>query len=174
GAVKTGRQAPAKPLGLDSSKHTAPGLGRLGRVLMANLEISSMMEHGPGDAGELIRKCNGKLVVMKPLGRSLNPALQTVTLPAYSLEQHHTGGLHEQHAQILVSTLGDLAQDGAAPGRELLWHDAEPRAEIAAFGKEVAGVDGGNRGAGNKGTDAGHGHQPRAGGPVPRHPFDST
>ena len=52
---------------------------------MADLEISPMMEHGPGDAGELIRKRNGKLVVVKPLGRSLNPALETVTLPAYPL-----------------------------------------------------------------------------------------
>ena len=58
---------------------------------MADLEISSMMEHGPGDAGELIRKCNGKLVVMKPLGRGLNPALETVTLPAYALRKRREG-----------------------------------------------------------------------------------
>lgn len=64
---------------------TVPGSGRLGRIVMADLEVAAIMEHGPGDAGELIRKRNGKLVVMKPLGRSLNPALQTVTLPAYPL-----------------------------------------------------------------------------------------
>jgi hypothetical protein len=37
---------------------------------MADLEIRSMIERGPSDAGELIRNCNGKLVVMTPLGRS--------------------------------------------------------------------------------------------------------
>src|SRR5271167_1719469 len=62
-----------------------PGLGRLGRVLMADLEIPSMMKHRPSDAGELIRKGNGELVMMKPLGRSLDPVLEAVTLPAYPL-----------------------------------------------------------------------------------------
>ena len=64
---------------------TVPGSGRLGRMLMADLEITAVMEHGPGDAGELVGKSNGKLVVRKPLGRGLDPALEAVTLPAYPL-----------------------------------------------------------------------------------------
>ena len=52
---------------------------------MVDLEIPSMVKNGPGDASELIRKGNGELVMMKPLGRGLDPVLEAVTLPAYPL-----------------------------------------------------------------------------------------
>ena len=49
---------------------------------------------------------------------------------------------------------------------------AKPGAEIAAFGKHITGPDGGNRGAGDDGADAWHGHQPLTRGLLPRQRFD--
>ena len=102
-------------------------------MLMTDLEVAAIMEHGPGDAGELVGKRNGKLVRMQPSGRSLDPGFEAPTLPAHRFLQHHASGLHEERTQIFISALGDFAKNGAAPGGKLLGHDAEPSAEIAAL-----------------------------------------
>ncbi len=52
---------------------TVPGSGRLGRIVMADLEIAAVTEHGPGDAGELVGKRDSKLVPVQPSGRGLDP-----------------------------------------------------------------------------------------------------
>ena len=41
-----------------------PGLGMLGRIGMAYLEIAAMAQHRPGDAGKLIGERDGQLVGM--------------------------------------------------------------------------------------------------------------
>src|SRR5262249_42581289 len=62
-------------------------------------------------------------------------------------------------AQVLIPAFGNLAEDGAIAGGDLLGHEAEPGAEVTALGEGVTGSDGGNRGAGDDGADAGHRHQ---------------
>ncbi len=94
----------------------APGSGMLGRIGMADLEIAPAAQHRPGDAGKLIGERDGQLVGMQPVRRRFDPSLEAVTLPVHALYQHHTGGLDEQSAQICVSALGYLAEDGAAAG----------------------------------------------------------
>ena len=64
---------------------TVPGSGRLGRIVMADLEVAAIMEHGPGDAGELVGKRNGQLVGVQPSGCGLDPGFEAVTLPAHTL-----------------------------------------------------------------------------------------
>jgi hypothetical protein len=73
-------------------------------------------------------------------------------------------GLHEQYSQIAVAALGYLAEDGAVAGRYLLGNKAEPVTEVAAFGEYLAGADRGDHRAGDDRADAGHCHQPLAGG----------
>ena len=47
-------------------------------------------------------------------------------------------GLHEEDAQVLVATLGNLAELGAIARRHLLSEEAEPNAAVEA--NEVEGV----------------------------------
>jgi len=43
--------------------------------------------------------------------------------------------LHEQNAQVAIAAPGDFAEDGAVSRRDLLGHQSEPGAEVAAFGE---------------------------------------
>jgi hypothetical protein len=53
----------------------APDLGMLGRIGMADLEITAMTQHRPGDAGELIGKRDGAFVGMHPARSRFDPRL---------------------------------------------------------------------------------------------------
>src|SRR5271166_6970011 len=108
-------RAPRKGLVL-IRQGAAPSLGMLGRIDMADLEITPVAQHRPGDAGKFIGERDGQLVGMQPVRRCFDPSLEAVTLPVHPLYQHHSGGLYEQSAQICVSALGDPAEDGAAAG----------------------------------------------------------
>ena len=50
-----------------------PSLGMLGRIGMADLEITAVAQHRPSDAGKLIGKCNGEFVGMHPACSRLDP-----------------------------------------------------------------------------------------------------
>jgi hypothetical protein len=52
---------------------------------MGRPEVPAVAERHPGDAGELVRKHNRKLVVVQPLGRGLDSGFETVTLPTHAL-----------------------------------------------------------------------------------------
>src|SRR5215831_18559251 len=67
--------------------------------------------------------------------------------------------LDEQGAQVLITSFGNLPEDGAIAGGDLLRHEAKPGAEVATLGEGITGSDGGNRGAGDDGADARHRHQ---------------
>src|SRR6185312_2079822 len=84
----------------------------------------------------------------------LDPALEPVTLPALRLDQHHPGSLHEQNAQIAVTALGYLAEDGAVPSRDLLGYETQPGGEVATFRERVASTDRGHHRAGDDWPDA--------------------
>jgi len=53
----------------------APGLGMLGRIGMADLEIAPVPQHGPGDARKLIGKRNGEFVGVHPARSRFDPRL---------------------------------------------------------------------------------------------------
>ena len=84
------------------------------------------------------------------------------TLPALSLDQHHPGRLNEQHAQVAVTALRDLAQDRAIAGGDLLGHEPEPGGEVAALGEGVSRTDRGHHRTGDDRPETGHAHQPLA------------
>src|SRR5215469_10535693 len=96
---------------------------------------------------------------MQPPFGGFDPGLEPVTLPALWLDQHHPCGLHEQRAQVTVTSLRYLAEDGAVAGRDLLGHKAQPGGEVAAFSEGLAGADRGYHGAGDDRADAGNTHQ---------------
>ena len=52
-----------------------PGLGMLGRIGMADLEVSPVAQHRPGDAGELVSERNGEFVGMHSARSRFDPRL---------------------------------------------------------------------------------------------------
>ncbi len=50
--------------------------------------------------------------MQSPLG-GLDPGLEPMAVPALWLDQHDPRHLHEQNAQVLVTSLRYLAKDGA-------------------------------------------------------------
>ena len=58
--------------------------------------------------------------------------------PVCRSEQHHTGALHKQRAEIAITTLADTSKNCPITGRHLLRHQAEPGGKIASFGKGSA------------------------------------
>src|SRR3979490_1908078 len=114
---------------------TAPRSCRLGRTIdrPRRFESSSLGKYRPGDAGELVGERNRQNVVVQSLLGGLDPRLEPVTFPALRLDENDPGCLHEQHAQIAISALGDLAQDRAVARRDLLWHQPEPGGAAAAL-----------------------------------------
>src|SRR5215470_6389275 len=121
------------------------------------------MEDAPGDARELVGERDRQDVVVQALRCRRDPGLEAMALPSSGPEQHDACSLDEERAQVLIRSFGNLAEDGAIAGGDLLRHEAEPGAEVASLGEGVTGSDGGNRGAGYDGADAGHRHQPLTG-----------
>ena len=52
-----------------------PGLGMLGLIGMADLEVSPVAQHRPGDAGELVSERNGEFVGMHSARSRFDPRL---------------------------------------------------------------------------------------------------
>ena len=69
---------------------------------------------------------------MQPLLGRLEPRLEAMALPALRLDQYHPCGLHEQGAQVTVTSLRYLAEDGAVAGRDLLGDEPQPGGEVPA------------------------------------------
>src|SRR5262245_44838710 len=62
---------------------TVPRLRRLGRrrSCPGDLEVALLVEHRPGDTGQLVGKCDRQHVVMQPLLGGFDPRLEPVALP---------------------------------------------------------------------------------------------
>src|SRR6516225_1095961 len=96
---------------------------------------------------------------MQSLLGCIQPSLEPMTIPALRFDQHHPRGLHEQNAQIAVTALRYLAEDGAIARGDLFGHQAEPSRKVAAFGKDLAGSDCGYHSAGDNRANARDAHQ---------------
>jgi|SRR5215467_5468841 len=93
---------------------------------------------------ELVGERDRQDVVVQPLGCRRDPGLEAMALPSVRPQQDDAGSLDEQGAQVLVASFGDLAQDGAIAGGDLLRHEAKPGAEVAPLGEGITGSDGSN------------------------------
>ena len=80
-----------------------------------------LTEDSPGDPRELVSECDGEHVGMKSPLRSRNPLLEPVTLPDLRLDQYDPSRLDKQNAPVAIALFGDLAEDGAVSGRDLVW-----------------------------------------------------
>src|SRR5215471_13081983 len=153
---------PPRPAGDAGRRARSPASGGWGRIVVHHSRFKSAprMQNAPGDAGELVGKRDGKLVIVQPAGRSLDPVLEAVKLPVFRPEQHDASGLHEQLSQIAVSASGYATQYRSSAGRGLFRHNAEPGAEVAALGEDITLADACHRRTGDDGADAGNAHQP--------------
>src|SRR6202045_1853451 len=124
-------------------------------------EGASFGQHRPGDAGKLVGERDRQHVVVQPPFGGFDPGFEPVTFPVLYPDQHNPCRLHEQNAQVAIAAPGDFAEDRAVSRRDLLGHQSEPGAEVAAFGEYVSSADRGHHGPRNDRPDARHRHQPR-------------
>ena len=99
---------------------------------VGTLRLRSSLPRSPGDARELVGERDRQHVVVQALRCRRDPGLETMALPSSGPEQHGAGGLEEQRAQVLIPSFGNLAEDGAIAGGDLLRDEAKPGAEVAA------------------------------------------
>src|SRR3954447_13840502 len=130
-------------------------------VSPCQLEGASFSQHRPGDAGKLVGEGDREHVVVQPPLGGFDPGFEPVTFPVLYPDQYNPGRLHEQNAQVAIAAPGDFAEDRAVSRRDLLGHQSEPGAEVAAFGEYVSSADRGHHGARNDRPDARHRHQAR-------------
>ena len=52
--------------------------------------------------------------------------------------QHGPCCLHEQNAQVAITSLRYLTEDGAVASRDLLRHETQPGGEVTAFGERIS------------------------------------
>jgi hypothetical protein len=90
--------------------------------------------------------CLDTVVVQPPLG-GFDPGFEPITFPVLDRDQHNPCRLHEQNAQVAVAAPGYFAEERAVSRRDLLGHQSEPGAEVAAFGEYVSSADRGHHGA---------------------------
>ena len=64
-----------------------------------------------------------------------------MAVSALWLDQHDPCRLHEQNAQVPVTSLRYLAEDGAVACRDLLRHEAQPGGEVAPLREHFAAAD---------------------------------
>src|SRR3984893_427220 len=161
-----GRSRPAVALGLRRAPAltgyalTAPSTARGSSgsaaciVSPRQLESASFSQHRPGDAGKLVGERDRQHVGVQPPLGGFDPGFQPVTFPVLYPDQHNPCRLHEQTAQVAIAAPRDFAEDRAVSRRDLLGHQSEPGAEVAAFGEYVASADRGHHGARNDRPDA--------------------
>src|SRR5260370_29402941 len=145
GAVKAGRRAwLAAGSALPGCALTAPSTARGSSgpdaciVGPGQLEGASFSQHRPGDAGKLVGERDRQHVVVQPPLGGFDPGFEPVTFPVLYSDQHNPCRLHKQNAQVAIAAPRDFAEDRAVSRRDLLGHQSEPGAEVAAFGEYLS------------------------------------
>src|SRR6266850_2565975 len=157
------RRAPALPGCALTAPSTARGSSGSDACIVSprQLEGAPFSQHCPGDAGKLVGERDRQHVVVQPPLGGFDPGFEPIPFPVLDPDQHNPCRLHEQNAQVAIAAPRDFAEDGAVSGRDLLGHQSEPGAEVAAFGEYVASADRRHHGARNDRPDARHRHQAR-------------
>src|ERR1700732_2523078 len=155
------RLAPAWPGCALTAPSTARGSSRSDACIVSprQLEGASLSQHRPGDAGKLVGERDRQHVGVQPLLGGFDPGFEPITFQVLDPGQHNPCRLHKQNAQVAIAAPRDFAEDRAVSRRDLLGHQSEPGAEVAAFGEYVASADRGHHGARNDRPDARHRHQ---------------
>ena len=83
--------------------------------------------------------------------------------PVLGSQKNDPGAPNEERAQIAVAALGDAPEDGAAAGRHLPGHKAEPGGKVTPLAEGGTIADGRDHGTGDDRSDAGHRHEALAG-----------
>src|SRR6202795_5001250 len=157
------RRAPALQARAWTAPSTARGSSGSDACIVGprQLEGTSFSQHCPGDAGKLVGERDRQHVVAQPPLGGFDPGFEPVTFPVLYSDQHNPCRLHKQNAQVAIAAPRDFAEDRAVSRRDLLGHQSEPGAEVAAFGEYVSSADRGYHGTRNDRSDARHRHQAR-------------
>src|SRR5262249_16518255 len=96
---------------------------------------------------------------MQAFGCSCEPRAETMLCPVGRSEQNNASPLHEQRAQIAITSLCNAAEDRPIARPHLFRHQAEPGSEVAPLGKGSTIANCRYHGAGDNRSDARNGHQ---------------
>lgn len=101
-------------------------------LLSYRVEARAVTQDAPRGAGQLVGQGNRGLVPGHSGYGAFEPGSEAERLPSVGAHHDHLGGLHEEHAQVSTSALGDPSQDRAATRAELSGHQPNPGREVAA------------------------------------------
>jgi hypothetical protein len=83
---------------------------------------------------------------MQALRGASKPDPEAVFRPVRRPQQNDPGCLHEEHAQVTFTALGDASEDGPVSGRHLLRDEADPGRKIPSSRECRATANRGNHG----------------------------
>jgi hypothetical protein len=76
---------------------------------------------------------NRQHVLVEALLGGFDPGFEPITFPVLYPDQHNPCRLHKQNAQVAIAAPRDFAENRAVSRRDLLGHQSEPGAEVAAL-----------------------------------------
>jgi len=120
------------------------------------VEPCAVTQDAPRRAGQLVGQGNRSLVPGHSRYGAFEPGSEAERLPSVGAHHDHFGRLHEEHAQVSASPLGDPPEDRAPSRAELSGHQPDPGGEVAAP------ADRRDHGRRNHRSDAGDRHDVRA------------
>ena len=95
--------------------------------------LAAVLPHRPGDASELVREPHRCLVVVTPLLKGESPRAEPIVggrLPR--MTEHRTGPMHQEQAQVGISSFRNPSQPLALTARILAWGQSEVAREVPA------------------------------------------
>ena len=145
------------PPSLDSSRR--PRCDSLFQLTCLRLIRLAVVEHAPGDTGQLVSQRHHQHAAVQSFGCRLQPATKTIVGPVLRSHQNDPGTLDEKRPEMLVATLGDAAQDGSVSRRHLPGHNTEPSAKVTPAPESRTITNRRDHGAGDQRTDPWDCHQ---------------
>lgn len=135
---------------------------RHGLQLEVPRKRTSVVEHTPRNARELVGRRGSQDVVMEALGCSSQPFFKAELRPTPRLRQYGARANDEQRAHIFVAALAKPTEHRSVACGELLRHQAEPGCKVTTFREGCTISDRGHHGARCQRTDSRNAHQPLA------------
>src|SRR5580704_1304644 len=137
------RRAPALPGRALTAPSTARGSSGSDACIVGprQFEGASFRQDRPGDAGKLVGERDRQHVGVQPLLGGFDPGFEPITFQVLYPGQNNPCRLHKQNARVAIAAPRDFAEDRAVSRRDLLGHQSEPGAEVAAFGERVSSAD---------------------------------
>ena len=108
--------------------------------LGAGIERLFTPQHGPGDAGELIRQCDDGRVLVHPCQKRAQPSSER-GLTLRKRWENSPGAVDQQFAKTAIASLGNPDQTGFAACRDLPGREAEPSGKVLSARERFAFAD---------------------------------